>query len=65
MKRNDAVETLHDFWPRLTPWQRKWLLIQAEIAYFSSKIHKLTTKKRKKAAGHHALHDKHMPGSSP
>ena len=33
MKHQSEQDALYKIWPYLTPWQRKWLRIQGEVAY--------------------------------
>lgn len=40
MKTNQKIQlkAIHDLWPHLKPWQRKWLRIQCEVIYGIVKI---------------------------
>lgn len=31
--QKDPLKTIHEIWPHLKPWQRKWLRIQGEVIY--------------------------------
>ncbi len=34
MKNQGPLKGLHELWPWLMPWQRKWLRLQGEAAYY-------------------------------
>jgi hypothetical protein len=50
MKDKDALAALHRIWPQLTPLQKKWLLVQAEIGYLVTSIQAFVSQATRKGA---------------